>query len=78
MDYSCYIFAWQADSDAGGLEDDDEDEREEKIRKKRGRSGKKSGTTSGSSKRSASKVPTLKIKLGKRKRGSSVRISASS
>ena len=67
------IFVWQAESDLGGLDDDDDDEREEKIKKKRGRSGKKSGSAGGSSKKSTSKVPTLKIKLGKRKRGSSVR-----
>jgi hypothetical protein len=48
------------------------------MKKKRGRSGKKSGTAGGSSKKSASKVPTLKIKLGKRKRGSSVRFTSSS
>jgi hypothetical protein len=67
------IFVWQAESDLGGLDDDDDDEREEKSKKKRGRSGKKSGSAGSSSKKSASKVPTLKIKLGKRKRGSSVR-----
>jgi len=64
---------WQAESDLGGLDDDDDDEIEEKIKKKRGRSGKKSGSAGGSSKKNTSKVPTLKIKLGKRKRGSSVR-----
>ncbi|XP_063233226.1 chromodomain-helicase-DNA-binding protein Mi-2 homolog isoform X2 [Bacillus rossius redtenbacheri] len=50
-----------------GLEDEDEDEREEK-KKKRSSGRKKTG---GSAKKAASKVPTLKIKLGKRKRGSS-------
>ncbi|XP_021937675.1 chromodomain-helicase-DNA-binding protein Mi-2 homolog isoform X5 [Zootermopsis nevadensis] len=61
----------KAESDLAGLDDDDDEEREEKIKKKRGRSGKKSSTAGGSSKKSTSKVPTLKIKLGKRKRGSS-------
>jgi chromodomain-helicase-DNA-binding protein 4 len=47
-------------------EQDDEDERsDDKGRKKRGR--KKT-----SSKKAGGKVPTLKIKIGKRKRGSSV------
>jgi chromodomain-helicase-DNA-binding protein 4 len=73
-DHNLYIFVWQVESDLAGLDDDDDDEREEKIKKKRGRSGKKSGTAGGSSKKSTSKVPTLKIKLGKRKRGSSVRV----
>ncbi|CAH1990110.1 unnamed protein product [Acanthoscelides obtectus] len=44
-------------------EEDEEDEEEEKQKKKRGPKGKRG--------RKASKVPTLKIKLGKRKRGSS-------
>lgn len=41
--------------------DDEDEEREDKVKKKRGRKKGKKG-----------KVPTLKIKLGKRKKGSSV------
>lgn len=46
---------------------DEEEEQEDKNKKKRGR---KKASTAG--KKSGGKVPTLKIKLGKRKRGSSV------
>ncbi|CAH0556045.1 unnamed protein product [Brassicogethes aeneus] len=45
-------------------EDDEEEEEEDEGKKKKGRRGKKPG-------RKSTKVPTLKIKLGKRKRGSS-------
>ncbi|XP_066997701.2 chromodomain-helicase-DNA-binding protein Mi-2 homolog isoform X3 [Anabrus simplex] len=47
-----------------GLDDDDDDEPEEKMKKKRASRCKKTSKKN-------SKVPTLKIKLGKRKRGSS-------
>lgn len=47
-------------------EDEDEDDDDSKNRKRRGSRIKKAS-------KKASKVPTLKIKLGKRKRGSSVR-----
>lgn len=56
------------DTDAIDDEDDDDDDEETKIKKKRGTRVKKSL-------KKASKVPTLKIKIGKRKRGSSVNIS---
>ncbi|XP_069683396.1 chromodomain-helicase-DNA-binding protein Mi-2 homolog isoform X2 [Periplaneta americana] len=60
----------KAESDLAGLDDDEDEEREEKSKKKRGRSGKKS-SGGAASKKNSSKVPTLKIKIGKRKRGSS-------
>lgn len=61
---SCIYFV-QGDSEAFDDDDDDDDEEEEKeVKKKRGNRGRKTKKTS--------KVPTLKIKLGKRKRGSSV------
>lgn len=53
------------ESEAFDDEDDDDDDDDSKIKKKRSGRGKKSS-------KKASKVPTLKIKLGKRKRGSSV------
>lgn len=46
-------------------EDEDDDDDSDRRRKSRGSRAKKG--------KKASKVPTLKIKLGKRKRGSSVR-----
>lgn len=55
----------QQDSEAFDDEDDDDDDDEGKSKKKRSSRAKKS--------KKATKVPTLKIKLGKRKRGSSVR-----
>lgn len=54
----------KAESEAFDEDDDEEDDDDSKIRKKRGSRSKKSS-------KKASKVPTLKIKLGKRKRGSS-------
>lgn len=55
------------ESEAFDEDDDDDDDDDSKNKKKRSGRGKKSS-------KKASKVPTLKIKLGKRKRGSSVRI----
>ncbi|XP_059608897.1 chromodomain-helicase-DNA-binding protein Mi-2 homolog [Phlebotomus argentipes] len=49
-----------------GEEDEEEDEEEQKSKKKRGRSG-----ASKKGRRSSGKVPTLKIKFGKRRHGSS-------
>uniref|UniRef100_A0A1B0D1P9 Uncharacterized protein n=1 Tax=Phlebotomus papatasi TaxID=29031 RepID=A0A1B0D1P9_PHLPP len=49
-----------------GEEDEEEDEEEQKVKKKRGRSG-----NSKKGKKSSGKVPTLKIKFGKRRHGSS-------
>uniref|UniRef100_A0A1B6DUE7 Chromodomain-helicase-DNA-binding protein Mi-2 homolog n=1 Tax=Clastoptera arizonana TaxID=38151 RepID=A0A1B6DUE7_9HEMI len=51
--------------------DDDDDDLEEKSKKKRGRSSKKSTGSKKSTPVSTTKVPTLKIKLGKRKQASS-------
>lgn len=56
-------------------DDDDDDDLDDKSKKKRGRSGKKSSSNSGSKKSApvaTTKVPTLKIKLGKRKQATSV------
>lgn len=50
--------------------DDDENYEDEDAKSKKRRSGRKGGR--GSSGKGKTKVPTLKIKIGKRKRGSSV------
>lgn len=56
----------EKEKDSEFLEDDDDDDEDDsKNRKKRASRAKKSS-------KKTSKVPTLKIKLGKRKRGSSV------
>lgn len=55
----------KAESEVFDEEDDDDEEEERSSKKRRISRGKKS-------KKSATKVPTLKIKLGKRRRGSSV------
>lgn len=60
------VSAGQEDEDD---EQDDEDERSDEKGKKSKRGRKK---VASSGKKSGGKVPTLKIKLGKRKRGSSV------
>lgn len=49
-------------------EDDEEEDEDDRDKNKKKRSSRAKKT----SKKSATKVPTLKIKLGKRKRGSSV------
>lgn len=57
------------------LEEEEEVEVEEKKSKKRSNRGKRSGGSGGNkrnSQGSTSKVPTLKIRLGKRKQASSV------
>lgn len=56
----------RANRSAAVQDEDDEEEDEDSDRKKKSRSSR---TKKG---KKASKVPTLKIKLGKRKRGSSV------
>lgn len=53
------------ESEAFDEDDEDDEDDDSKNKKKRSGRGKKSS-------KKASKVPTLKIKLGKRKRGSSV------
>lgn len=52
------------------IPDEDDEEYEDKVKKKRSSRSKKGSNKKNSS--AASKVPTLKIKLGKRRRGSSV------
>lgn len=59
----------EADSEPYDEDDDfdDDEDKEDKSKKKRGSRGRPSKSS-----KKATKVPTLKIKLGKRKRGSSV------
>lgn len=61
--------AVQSEDNADG--DEEDEELEEKSKRKRGRGSKKGGRKSGTP-ASNTKVPTLKIKLGKRKQNSSV------
>jgi chromodomain-helicase-DNA-binding protein 4 len=59
------------------VEDDDEEDSKSSSRKGSRRSSRKGGRSSvPSSSKSKTKVPTLKIRIGKRKRGSSVRSEA--